>query len=330
MVEACEPDATIAEDTLPITSTFSSWSHALGRRLKLQSWSHKLKTNSRGAIDHLFQVKINQLVEHSSRIDSRCSSCSRLSLHRENFVLGENTKDASKEVDPPHTTLSPVTLGYLKDIYQRKSSCAFCRLVYKATKLDDNAFNQPRRNCGKNEDLQTTCWMEWQIDGRTGSDTIQPSNAINAPNAECFTRRIRLYSKDASFSDAYLVLLSTYNTESRSPSFLGRIVDPRQASKAKMSEWIGICEQSHREGCQSLHDRSPAYTLGEKMGLIDVDQMCLVVAEGTTKYVTLSYSWGTTPFFIHTHKVSAKTCGGQDFLTSFLMNLAKQYEMLYC
>ncbi|KAF7938472.1 uncharacterized protein EAE98_000810 [Botrytis deweyae] len=306
MDEAYEPVATLADDTVPITSTASSWGHALGERLKLRSWSQKLKTNSRGAIDHVFKARIKQLVDHSSLIDSCCSSCSRLSLHRESFVLGEDTKDTPKEVDPVHTTLSPVNLGYLNDIYKRKSSCAFCRLVYKATKLDVKAYNQPRRTCVNNEDRQTTCWMEWLIDGRTGSDTIQPSNAINTPITECFTRRIRLYSKDGSFSDAYLVLLSTYNTESRSPSFLGRIVDPRQASLAKMSEWIGICEQSHKEVCRPLHDKSPAQSLGESMRLIDVNQMCLVTAESTTKYVTLSYCWGKTKFFKNTRRLYAK------------------------
>ncbi|KAF7902350.1 hypothetical protein EAF00_002253 [Botryotinia globosa] len=238
-----EPVATIADDTVPITSTVFPRGHALGKRLKLRSWSQRLKANSRGAVDHL--------VEHSPSIDSCCSSCSRLSLHLESFVLGEDTKDASREADPTHATLS-------------SSSCAFYRLVYKATKLNAKAFNQPQRTCVNNEDRQTTCWMEWLIDGRTGSDTIQPSNATNAPITECFTRRIRLHSKDGSFSDAYLVLLSAHNTESRPPSFLGRIVDPSQASLAKMSEWIGICEQSHKGVCRPLHDKSPAQSLGGK------------------------------------------------------------------
>ncbi|THV50598.1 hypothetical protein BGAL_0144g00220 [Botrytis galanthina] len=217
MDEAYEPVTTTADDTVPFTPTVSSRGYTLGKRLKVRSWSQKLKTISRGAIDHVFKTKRKQLVDHSSSIDSCCSSCSRLSLHRESFLLGENTKDDSKEVDPTHTTLSPVNLGYLDDIYKRKSSCAFCRLVYKATKLDVKAFDQPRRTCVNNEDRQTTRWMEWLIDGRTWSDTMRPSNSINAPITE-------------SFPDAYLALLSTHNTESRSPSFLGRIVDPRQAS----------------------------------------------------------------------------------------------------
>lgn len=158
--------ATIAEDAAPDVSILRSWGHGLRRRLNLRLWSHKSETNSCRAVDH------------SSMIDSCCSSCSHLNISRQNFLLGEDTNYPSKVVDSSHTTLGAVNLGFLEDIYARRASCAFCRLVHKATNLDNIIFKKPQENVFNNEDGRTICWMEWQIYGRTQSEAVQPANTL--------------------------------------------------------------------------------------------------------------------------------------------------------
>jgi len=225
-----------------------------------------------------------------------CSFCSSLNLSRNKFMPNgyqESGQDYHK-FDP--VALSPVEVGYLDEIYSRRSSCAFCRLVYKATHSDDG---RGIGHDGLNRDGERTCcWMDWQLDGRN-----ETSVAI--------TRRLRLHNKTGMFTDAHVVLVSDHASArdiTDQPTFLGRLVEPTSADAARMRQWVSLCKDHHGVACQSLNDVGVSKASSNPVRLIDCYQMRLITSQKETRYVTLSYVWGPAVWLKLTCSTYSEMC----------------------
>ncbi|RSL69829.1 hypothetical protein CEP51_012294 [Fusarium floridanum] len=129
--------------------------------------------------------------------------------------------------------------------------------------------------------------MEWHHDCR-GDDSMPT------------TRRLRIFSEDAIFTDFYVVPILPSSTEN--VSLLGKLKDDKAVDYQLLSRWHKVCSASH-ESCQE-HQKKGSYPFKHPVRFIDVNTMRLCeidVNVSPVKYAALSYVWGRqttdkTPF----------------------------------
>jgi hypothetical protein len=86
--------------------------------------------------------------------------------------------------------------------------------------------------------------------------------------------------------------------------FSGRLMSPK-ADLGLFHEWINRCETLHKEKCGQPIWPEPVKQVLVSFLVIDVDQMCIVDAPESCRYVALSYCWGTVPMLRHLRGNSA-------------------------
>ncbi|KAJ2901828.1 heterokaryon incompatibility protein [Zalerion maritima] len=251
--------------------------------------------------------------------DLLCTSCTSLSLRIEKFLpayISSNNElpGVLASSFDPHG-MEPRELGFLDEIYLRRTTCSFCWLLFKATHSRDGG--------GIGYDGQTKdrrrvqCRMDWHLDGRVFDDKPSPgrdggeadrgslaSNGMRSPKSRQYsTRRIRLFNPDDLFPEAYIMLLLTAAAPSsiQSPTFLGRKIPRYRINLDILRSWLYICDCEHGSICDvhpalSLANRSSRIT--DEIRLIDLELECLRhpgSLEGQDiAYATVSYIWGTS------------------------------------
>ncbi|KAM5344352.1 hypothetical protein ACJ41O_012889 [Fusarium nematophilum] len=135
--------------------------------------------------------------------------------------------------------------------------------------------------CFALEGQRIDCKIEWHLDSR---------NADSKPT----TRRLRVFSDDASFAEFYVVPILPSSLETS--SLLGRRKDEGIMDSSLLSAWYTSCLNGH-DNCQK-HQESGSPGMTNPTRLIDVDSMRLVELETQTPpasripYAALSYVWG--------------------------------------
>ncbi|KAF4448573.1 heterokaryon incompatibility protein [Fusarium austroafricanum] len=120
--------------------------------------------------------------------------------------------------------------------------------------------------------------MAWYLDSRNADSMTT-------------TRRLRVFSEDAMFTDFYVMPIRS--SSSADASFLGNRRDSEAVDYGLLSTWYKECSINH-EICQK-HQSNGSYPFKHPIRLIDVDAMHLVNVDMTVfpaRYVALSYLRG--------------------------------------
>lgn len=232
-----------------------------------------------------------------------CEVCKKLNLTIEKFipapievadqlpgVLG-NTFDPSG--------LDGHSLGYLDEIYRKRLVCPFCRLLFEAT---HSQGEQVRIGLdGLTEDgKRIACGADWILDGRLLDDDSS-SGADYSPRTTNPSRRLRIFSPDGTFPDAYVVPLQSalHGAESGSlPTFMGRLIPRAHVDIERLKSWLDLCTSTHHAACKPPSRMVKMQGLAAKVArFIDLQEERLVEPEEMPdefEYATVSYVWGTT------------------------------------
>ncbi|KAI3550333.1 hypothetical protein CSPX01_01931 [Colletotrichum filicis] len=240
--------------------------------------------------------------------DNLCPTCSQLNLSAEKFLPGQPKASSlpgflARPIDP--VGLQPRELGYLDEIYRRRDECPLCWLLFNATHAMNeegaDRFEWSRPNVrqaigydGLTKDGgRVRCSVEWQLDGRFLEPSVGPRDMTHAPP----TRRLKVFSPDEIFTEAYIMLLATEPHTTWDKTFLARRISPHQADVSLLRRWLDICRTHHGSGCQPSPP-DEVFSLLENLKFIDLDEEKIVTsARGgvrVTEYATLSYVWGGT------------------------------------
>ncbi len=192
-------------------------------------------------------------------------------------------------------------LGVLRDIYAKRDTCGFCRLIINS--LKDVLENFLRGTSGNTEakfyQLETAVSVSWQIDGRMLSRNQDNSIKGSRP---C-TRRLRLRWTDPSWPDSFVVLMERKDTTQS--LFLARSTENFRKDAALVARWLRFCDDFHDDMCGSI---SPNVLASKPfLGVIDVKEMRLSKLPHGARYVALSYTWGTAPWQFKTSRDNIKS-----------------------
>ncbi|KAI8713051.1 HET domain-containing protein [Fusarium sp. LHS14.1] len=210
--------------------------------------------------------------------DRICDRCRSLNLSRYKFTTQETVTASSTTItgDFDAVGFDSADLGFLDEIYRNRVTCSFCRLLYNAS---HSSTGSGIGHDGLNaQGRRVRCSMEWHHDCR-GDDSMPT------------TRRLRVFSDDAAFTDFYVVPILPSSTEK--VSLLGKLKDREAVDYQLLSRWHEVCSGNH-ESCQA-HQKKGSYPFKHPIRLLDVNAMRLCEADMTVspvKYAALSYVWG--------------------------------------
>ena len=203
-----------------------------------------------------------------------CQVCSSLNLTVDCF-LGS----VSIESNDPRSRFHKITLPNSRKI-QEKIHRPFCRLLISAIIESNPECVDIRDLIANGIELS----LEWIKDGR-----ILDSHAVKTQSTRC----LRLFSTNKAISDAYLVLLASYQGDNE---FLGRKVSSGLIDLHKVRGWLNDCETKHGSRC-TLARTSATKELykNPSFRLIDVQSQCITTGV-QEPYLALSYCWGSHSF----------------------------------
>ncbi|KAK8134602.1 hypothetical protein PG984_006614, partial [Apiospora sp. TS-2023a] len=252
----------------------------------------------------------NQLRERAEAmkapVDQLCSRCEQLHLSKAKFLPNPGDNDTglpgalALEYDP--LGMGQCSLGFLDEIYRRRTGCSFCWLVFNASYTETGNIGYDGLT-GSGD--RVPCFLDWvafllvgaltprQLDGR-----VIGENDAASPRGQIVTRRLRIFDPNDAFPNAYIMLASD-GEKSDSPSFLFREITSSQIDVLQAQRWLRTCETHHGSLCNGGHFRS---NLRDQLRLVDVEMGNLVEVRSMEKtekdnlrYVTLSYMWGRSP-----------------------------------
>lgn len=192
-------------------------------------------------------------------------------------------------------------LGTLSDIYSKRKTCLFCRLVINSLKdeLDNFLRDTPGNTEEKFYQRDTTVSVSWQIDGRTLSRN--PDGSIRG--ARPCTRRLRLRWSDPTWPESFVVLMMRTNTTQS--LFLARSTETVRRDAALVRRWLSFCDNYHDDMCNPI---SPNILESKPfLGVIDVKEMRLSKLPKGARYVALSYTWGSGAWSFRTTRANVKS-----------------------
>ena len=177
----------------------------------------------------------------------------------------------------------------------RKQRCAFCRLIKAAI---DNFFREgkilPTEHDGKPINLSMISTFSSSTNGSVPRDLL-------------------IWVKPNPFENGSTPCLSIHHVQEESwfdGTGNGRLIRPSEIDCTLAMLWVRTC----RRGLLHHKDQSPEATtrkLPEGFRLIDVERKCIVPADSSVDYVTLSYMWGTgTPLKLETGNKAALEVDG--------------------
>lgn len=65
---------------------------------------------------------------------------------------------------------------------------------------------------------------------------------------------------------------------------------------SRVFQWIKACEATHGSVCNTRNPEHMSQTL-QTLNFVDVESLSLVTESASTKFVALSYVWGSVPMF---------------------------------
>jgi hypothetical protein len=197
-----------------------------------------------------------------------CTRCESMKLTRDKFIIYEFSKHkrTEKVLNAGHAndndTLGPAgldfgpkefKLGTIREIYLRRRSCPFRRLVtdslsekfeaYFKQLQESNAYLEAETQAKEQFYLtiNVACYVSWEIDERK---LLGDSSGEIIGDRAC-TRRMRLHWKEnhTTFFTSYVVLMAP--READPGLFLGRSIDSIRPDAARIRQRVSFCEDSH-------------------------------------------------------------------------------------
>ncbi|ROV95875.1 hypothetical protein VSDG_05193 [Cytospora chrysosperma] len=133
--------------------------------------------------------------------DKLCDICREFNPSKGKFVTNYGTLGSLPgflDAEYDATGLESWRLGFLDEIYRRRSSCSFCWLIFSVTHSSvggNIGYDGVDKDGGR-----VSCHLEWQLDGRLLDEGhTLTTNAI--------TRRLRVFNPKGLFADGQVMLL---------------------------------------------------------------------------------------------------------------------------
>lgn len=192
-------------------------------------------------------------------------------------------------------------LGMLRNIFSKRDTCGFCRLLVNSLKNVLEGYLRERSGNTEKSfyEQDTVVSVSWQIDGRIFS---RDKNSNITGSRPC-TRRLRLRWGNPGWPEFFVVLMERKNTTQS--LFLARSTESFRKDAALVGRWLRICDENHGDLCSAV---SPNILASKPfLGVIDVKEMRLSKLPQDARYVALSYTWGTGPWQFKTKKDNIKS-----------------------
>ncbi|XTI92428.1 hypothetical protein V2W45_1248314 [Cenococcum geophilum] len=210
-----------------------------------------------------------------SNIDFAQYFCREVGVHRGNDLW-------------PCAGPNAVRMGFLEELMERSSRCAFCRLVVNAIckRRALHLWKSPQKLL--------------EIDPREGPSTSE--SLIND------TYRIGIATRTVSDStirsDSFRDHVGTIQLSGDSAPKIGknkvihgRKMGQRQVDFRLVKRWLYICENTHGSLCGTTEsyeqDGIGGMTAPKDLFVIDVRRMCICKSPPRARYLALSYCWPT-------------------------------------
>ncbi|OAL36012.1 hypothetical protein AYO20_04673 [Fonsecaea nubica] len=218
--------------------------------------------------------------------DELCGICKELKLAPRRFVVLPGDEEHGQTNKPDKLSMH---LGQVEDM-RNKTNCPLCRLVLAALGGDKVPTHQ--------NDDPVVVDLSWNTNG--------PSLGPWSRRAE--VRILRPYArtqKGGFVPDLNLfpeITLLANDSPTESVTYFIRPVRRDMIDFTLVREWLDVCRTRHGEACRSnpilkeLRRSHPAKEVPQ-FRCIDVENDCLVLLPVGSRYVALSYVWGSKKFF---------------------------------
>lgn len=209
-------------------------------------------------------------------------------------------------------------LGRIEDLFQKSSSCPFCRLVVAAIvqrrrRRISKTFtieNLIARN--REEGTEMECWMYsycYAIHNPSKTDS-ETANRIGI--ATRVAKGYRPYLPEDHAGDIQL-LAEDAPRINKAKLFHGRVVDVAKLDMELARNWLRCCEREHGELCENpsstmMNDRS---TQPRSLMVVDVKRLCICRLPPGSRYVCLSYCWPIAKAFMLTQATLSELLGAK-------------------
>ncbi|KAI1855909.1 hypothetical protein JX265_011992 [Neoarthrinium moseri] len=223
-------------------------------------------------------------VAGTPRQDRLCDACKALNLNWFQFIKRER---------PPTTEEmwmydgENLDLGNLRDIFKRRSKCAFCRLVCLTVGMKSRS-QLPKSSLG----YPTTLTLNY------GPGSHEPLNL----QSRWIDLHVTTFSPAIDFTT-----MDTIITHNPGTGLLGRFLEGRSTPPLVdgmlLRRWLHWCQSWHGDKCKT----PISVPEGElDIWLVDCHEACLVKLPITTSYLALSYVWGRRKGFCTTKATLAR------------------------
>lgn len=124
--------------------------------------------------------------------------------------------------------------------------------------------------------------------------------AVRSGEEEPQIRFLRIYSNPwpPSFNELNRIVPLADNASSG--LFFGRRVKERQIDFRLLKKWVRLCLRWHDEDCERLIFESEEAAVLPYFKVIDVQRQCVVDTPLESRYMALSYVWGSAKSFLAT------------------------------
>lgn len=208
------------------------------------------------------EVNKNSKSVTNTEANKLCEACQQFEISEESF-----TSDS-------HTGQRMHQLGYYQDIFDRKQ-CPLCRLIAEAY-WEGPLPHGPRSTASWTKDLRIQgYWCQPR-----GSD----------PNISS----LQIFMIQSHQDRKATLMIRPFESGEGSQAHCARRITSALIDLEEAKFWLRNCEETHT--CNSMLPKSikrPAL-----FKFVDVEQMCLVEAPEASRYLVLSYVWGTRPMFL--------------------------------
>ncbi len=204
--------------------------------------------------------------------DRLCAVCDSMNILPLRFIVRPDENGADYDTE--------YSLGLLNGIEQKRY-CPLCRLVVRAC-------GERFRDNFQRDAKEITCEIGWQLDGFIYGEE-QPR-----------IRALKVYARPwpLSFNEQNRIVPLADNASSG--LFFGRRVKERQIDFRLLKKWVRWCQRWHDRGCERLIFESEEALVPPYFKVIDVRRQCVVDTSLGSRYLALSYVWGSAQSLLAT------------------------------
>lgn len=259
-------------------------------------------------------MDLRQPVSDNSLAESLCPTCCGIDFAQ--YFQQEMHVQWNKDSSPFFVGPNPdaIRIGSLADVYSASQSCTFCNLVLAALCRNQSLWKwtSPHNYIeriienGLLKDpaiyLYSYLYAEDSPDGigiALNSERDDPQNSSRRGlQLGIGLRRLTSNTQSRPFLDRAAVInlvSSSCKDIGIGHSFYGRIVNPFRANMDLAKSWLEECVNSHGNLCEDLGRKNDYERIApQDLRVIDVQNMCLVKLPPGSRYVALSYCWGSS------------------------------------